>query len=225
MSTPNAIIQTREAWLVSAVDTLRPAFNWVGLFIPEKLGVSCGWPVRGAGSLARPALAECWSKQLSADQTFEIFISPAIDEPERVLVVLAHELIHASVGLDCEHRGMFRDAATALGFVTPMSRAVPGPELKERLHALSSEIGPYPHQRILTRLHDQLVEKDIDGDSDDGAGRLHLTTSGRTRQNTRMVKIVCPCCGYLARTTRRWISVGLPTCPCGAMLMSTEPLR
>jgi len=33
--------------------------------------------------------------------------------------------------------------------------------------------------------------------------------------STRMIKLTCPACGYLVRTTRRWLAAGPPTCPCG----------
>lgn len=32
---------------------------------------------------------------------------------------------------------------------------------------------------------------------------------------SRMLKAECPKCGYVARITRTWLDVGLPTCPCG----------
>lgn len=35
------------------------------------------------------------------------------------------------------------------------------------------------------------------------------------KQSTRMIKLVCPADGYAVRTTRKWIEVGLPRCPCG----------
>lgn len=35
---------------------------------------------------------------------------------------------------------------------------------------------------------------------------------------SRLVKCSCPDCGYVVRTTAKWIAVGLPTCPCGEEL-------
>lgn len=35
------------------------------------------------------------------------------------------------------------------------------------------------------------------------------------KQSTRMLKVICPGCGYTVRTTQKWIDIGLPTCPCG----------
>ncbi len=46
---------------------------------------------------------------------------------------------------------------------------------------------------------------------------LDVTVNAR-KQSTRLLRIVCPACGYTARTTRHWLDRGLPTCPCGSLL-------
>ena len=69
-----------------------------------------------------------------------------------------------------------------------------GAALRERLHALSADLGPYPHA-VLTG-----------GD-------------GRKKQTTRMLKVQCEDCGCLARMTRQWLdSAGAPTCGCGGTM-------
>lgn len=32
-------------------------------------------------------------------------------------------------------------------------------------------------------------------------------------QTSRMHRVMCPQCGYLARASRRWLAVGAPLCP------------
>ena len=46
------------------------------------------------------------------------------------------------------------------------------------------------------------------------------------KDGTRLLKVVCPNpdCGYLMRTTERWIKVGLPICPCGTRMEMAELL-
>jgi hypothetical protein len=39
---------------------------------------------------------------------------------------------------------------------------------------------------------------------------------GLATQGTRMLKLECSGCGYVARTTRKWLEVGAPSCCCGA---------
>jgi hypothetical protein len=38
-------------------------------------------------------------------------------------------------------------------------------------------------------------------------------SSGPGKQDTRLMKVYCPACDYKARITRKWIEVGVPTCP------------
>lgn len=42
-----------------------------------------------------------------------------------------------------------------------------------------------------------------------------LTPTTLKKDSTRLIKIECPACGYVARVTRKWLEVGLPVCPCG----------
>jgi uncharacterized paraquat-inducible protein A len=40
---------------------------------------------------------------------------------------------------------------------------------------------------------------------------------------SRMVKAECPRCGYIIRTTRKWMyAVGMPMCPCGGVFVRAE---
>lgn len=42
-----------------------------------------------------------------------------------------------------------------------------------------------------------------------------LTPTARTKAGTRMLKCECPKCGYVVRTTQKWVDIGLPQCPDG----------
>jgi hypothetical protein len=39
------------------------------------------------------------------------------------------------------------------------------------------------------------------------------------KQGTRLLKCECPECGYVVRTTQKWLDVGVPSCPCGAEMV------
>ena len=74
---------------------------------------------------------------------------------------------------------------------SPAGCADPGDQLRHELITLTEYIGrPYPH------------------------GEIHAPTDER-KQSTRLLKFVCPGCGYLIRTTRTWLEVGVPVCCCG----------
>jgi hypothetical protein len=36
---------------------------------------------------------------------------------------------------------------------------------------------------------------------------------------SRQRGLICPNCGYIARTSAKWIRIGMPTCPCGTKLV------
>jgi len=185
---------TREEWLRAAVDRLRPTFAAQGNPLPPALQVSVGFPSVGALARRTRRVGECWSPQASLDGLHQLFISPLLGEPVLVLAVLAHELVHAAVGTPARHGPRFRRAALALGLRGRMTATVAGPDLQARLEELSRLLGDFPHAGLLARDPD------------------------RRKQGTRLLKIVCPSCGYTARTTAKWIGTGLPTCPCGTTM-------
>lgn len=151
-----------------------------------KVRVSCGFPSTRRGN----RIGECWTPDASEDATSEIFIIPTISDPIRVLDILAHELCHAYTP-GAGHKGAFTKIARGIGLEGKLTATVAGERLTEQLRAISEEIGPYPH------------------------GKLREGSSNTKKQTTRMLKVECPCCGYVVRTTQKWIDSGLPSCPEG----------
>ena len=188
-------IRTREQWLIILVDIFRDSFRELGAPLPVRVKVSCGWPSHGARSKKSLSVAgECWSTQLSSGGFTEIFVSPMIDDSIQAGAVLVHELVHAGVGLEAGHKGEFSRVAVGIGLIGPMRSTKPSPELTGRLQTIINDIGSYPH------------------------ASLSPMTNGRKKQGTRMLKVICPECGYTVRTTAKWIEAGLPTCPCGTLM-------
>ena len=121
--------------------------------------------------------------------------SVIVDDINDVLAVLVHELVHAVVGNKAGHGPLFRKCALAVGLEGKMKSTTASPALKLRLNALAETLGVYPH------------------------GKLNL--SGRKKQSTRMVKMECPRCGYIARTSQKNIDEHGPViCPCNGEAMS-----
>jgi hypothetical protein len=73
-----------------------------------------------------------------------------------------------------------------------MTATVAGETLLIRLREIITELGDYPHAK--------------------------LTPINKKPQSTRMLKVECPDCGWMARTSRKWIDLGLPTCGCGKLM-------
>jgi len=175
----------REAWLNAAVTSMAEWFAEVDVELPA-IRVSCAWSKRpGKG------IAWCWKRERSADGTNEIQVSPEKDDPAEVLAALVHEVIHATDDCASKHSGYFKTIAANLGLTGKMTATVPNDELSSRITALAHNLGPYPH------------------------AALNPNAEAKDKQTTRMIKVVCPEEGYTVRTTRKWIDVGLPLCPCG----------
>lgn len=188
---------TREAWLESAVTVMsRELFRPAGFDVPKKVRVSVGFP-KGAGGKkgGTHTIGQCWYPQASADKHHEIFIHPEIDHPRQVLEILTHEVVHSIAGPAAGHKLGFRVIALKVGLTGPMTATVATPELDDRFKGYLKQLPKYPHASLNAAVGD-----------------------GPKKQGTRYRKIECPACGYSARTTAKWIEIGLPTCPCGEQM-------
>ena len=187
----NDLKLNREAWLQAMILELRPYFDYIGLPLPPKVHVSCGWPSKGGTGTRKRVIGQCWNAKCSSDGVPQIFISPTIVETVEVGATLVHELLHAAVGTEAAHGPKFAKPAVKLGLEGKPTDTVAGDLLAQRLNAMAVELGPYPHALLTV---EPITKK----------------------QGTRLVKILCGVCGYTARTTRKWIDdVGFPTCACG----------
>jgi len=180
---------TREEWLAAAVGILRVhLFASMAYVVPE-LRVACGWPTKGYR-----AIGACYARSASTDGLHQIFISPTVGDPVKVLSTLVHELAHAVD--DCSGHGpTFKRIALAVGLTGRMTATSPGDELAKSLGMLAEMLGEYPHSAIRT-----------------------LPRS--TTPTGRMLKMWCNRCGCTLRTTAKWIDeYGSEwPCPCGQTL-------
>lgn len=180
---------TREQWLEKSLKHLSPMFSKP---LPNNIKVSCGFPSRKGTSNKSRSIGECFSPKSSTKGKIEIFISPVLDESNRVLDVLLHEVCHAvDIEATSAHGPSFRKLALSVGLTGKMTATVASPELIKRLNDIIKKIGKYPHAALNV------------------AGRVHK------KDGTRMLKLECDDCGYVVRTTKKWVDEGMPTCVCG----------
>lgn len=179
----------REAWLWDAAKLIEPLIRKEGFMVPN-FHISVGFPSRNALSKKRRTIGQCYAGTVSQDGNHQIFISPLIVEPVEVVGVVAHEMIHATVGVEHGHKAPFAHLARKIGLTGKMTATVPGPELTE---LIKSEFLPvledYPHPLI--------------------------TPNEKYKpQATRLLKAVCTECGYTARVTAKWVEQsGSLICP------------
>lgn len=180
---------TREAWLLAAIEAMRPLFADLEKQVPYRVQVSTGWakkPGKGIGW--------CYAGEVTDGQATPIFVSPELDpdKPVDILGVVLHEMVHAADNCQSKHKGWFARTVKALGLEgKPTSTVVPETgELRTKLEELAFKLGPYPHVR------------------------LNLATAGIKRDTNRQLKIECSSrCGYKLRGSRKVLELGLPNCP------------
>lgn len=173
--------ETREQWLVALKEAIAP---WYGGNLPP-VRVSIGFP---SGGKRGKAIGECWSQKCDAGGACQIFVHPGQEKPEDVAAILAHELIHAAVGIDAKHGPAFKEMALRIGLQGPMRATTAGPAFLADIAPILAELGPIPHAALR---HGYTV---------------------KPKQSTRMLKCQCSC-GYIVRTTKKWVDVAVPVCP------------
>lgn len=177
--------KTREEWLTFVSNQLRPHFAAVKAPIPVKVRFALGFTSAGYKS---KAIGECWATSASADRTVEIFVKPDQDNVVTVAGILAHELVHAAVGVKEGHKGRFRTVCKALGFTKKMREALPDTEMQRTvMDPIIKLAGPLPHKKMSFK-------------------------SGKKKQGTRLLKAECETCGYTVRITAKWLQLGAPYC-------------
>jgi hypothetical protein len=190
--------QTREAWLNHVAQCMAPMFASLDAPLPAQLRIAIGFTSSGRRSRN---IGECWDNQCSEDRHFEIFIRPDLSEsrdlmPMQVAAILAHELVHAAVGVAAGHRQQFRRVARGIGLAGPMTATSAGPEFDEAMRPILEEAGALPHGRLQP------------------ATGASSHSSRRKKQHSRQIKCVCDTCGYTVYTTPKWLdAAGSPLCP------------
>lgn len=194
----------RESWLRAVVDGFfRPWFSEHNYTIPQNLLVSVGWPpnsrIKRSGKSSVRGV--CCPSSWNDGKAVIIYITPQMGSMDEYLSVLAHELVHATVGLGAKHGPAFKKAGEAIGLEGKPTAMEAGEDLGKRIRrwVRGAKLGKFPH---------------------------HAERFKDARQGTRMLKVRCTqrgCpsrnftgngTGYTLRVTRTWLaSFGAPYCP------------
>lgn len=141
------------------------------------------------GAPSKRYMGICYREVSSTDDHREIFLASNLQTSLDVLGTLAHELCHAALPDGVAHSKPFADLGKAIGLEGKPRQMGPGPAFKWWIADFVRKHGEYP------------------------AGALIEGT--KNKQATAMIKVQCEDCGYVARTTSKWLdSVGAPLCPC-----------
>lgn len=219
----------RETWLNEMASRMAPRFADLGFPIPP-FRVSIGFP---GGVSVHKAAGQCWSKTVSGDDHFEIFINPIRDDSVLIAGTLAHELAHAAAGFKHGHKGDFAKCMAGLGFGRPFTSSEKGMTDASRawLQSLVDEVGALHHAKLSVPGNggepvkrgvagvevQQRPQVEPQGGED---GEAEPVNNLPPKQTTRLLKAMCMAedCGYTVRVTSKWLEIGPPHCPIhGAM--------
>ena len=173
---------TREEYLQKAKEELNDrVFKQAGYEIPE-VKISCSWAL-GTADKNKKTLGQCVPRSWSKANINEIMIMPTVDDSEKVIDTLAHELVHAVDDNKSGHGAGFRKICLAVGLngSSQMRHACAGDELKQTISEIVKDIGLYPHSEL----------------------QIHK----RKKQSTRMLKVSCTECNFSYRTSRKNIGM------------------
>lgn len=140
----NTVHATREQWLGESVKLIKEQlFDVHEYWLPPIIRISvglCGG--KAIGIYMNPEQAE--------DGSSHIFIDPRLKDPVQILATVVHELVHASVGIECKHKGMFVKVIRALGLEgkPTATHAAEGTELFATLTGMALTLGEYPHSAL-----------------------------------------------------------------------------
>jgi hypothetical protein len=131
--------------------------------------------------------------------TFEVFITPVIDQPLEVAGVLCHELVHVVAGTKAGHSGEFIRLSKLIGLTKGKpTAALPGQLLSEKIQRAIEPLGAYPHSRI-------------------------TPTYTKVMKDKKDTSLTCEECGCKVRMSFKWLeTAGVPTCCCGGTFMARE---
>lgn len=164
---------TREEWLNKAIVVLDETFFKIEtMSFKTPLRVSVGW------CSGKKAIGECWSHEVSSDNTTEMFISPALDNPIEVLATLLHEMIHAHLGNGKGHGKEFKTIVKKFGLAGRVTAtyAEIGSPIYSQLNLIAQQLGEFPHKKI-NRTH----KTKGGGEKKDGWVRFKSKTADKYR--------------------------------------------
>jgi hypothetical protein len=191
----------REAWLTEVANRIVPFIEphakaqYGDDWKMPNFRVTVGFPSQRALSSKKRRIGECWPGQASKDGAHEIVVSPLTiqhieKEMQGIVVagVVAHELVHAADRNIHGHQGPFVKIIRAIGLTGKPTATTEGPVFIAAVQPILTELPALP----------------LVGFSAHAAFK---------KQATAMLKTVCPVCGYILRSTEKWLSQGIPDCP------------
>lgn len=208
--------KTREEWLNEAVNHVSLLYaqtkeDGEPVSVPD-VKISVGFGPSGA----RSAVGWCFPSKAAEDGVHQIYISP-VRGPREVIPILCtiiHELAHAIDDCQSKHAGRFRKLVSQMGLQAPFTKSNPSDGLIEILKPIADKLGPYPHAELsMTEAKKKQTTRMLKMDCKALVGEAEVMDGVPAEVVEEFAGRIGETCGYQVRTTKKWISVGVPSCP------------
>ena len=185
---------TREEWLREAVKLLNDEVFGGELDLIE-YQISCA--LLGGKKLGEVVFPYEGEDIAGLDDFFPptIHIDEKIKESAQMVIVLAHECIHAFMNIK-DHKKRFKYEAKKIGFESPFTQCNPNEELTSKCHDIAKKLGPFPGKPVIPHKKEK-------------------------KKKTFSGKLFCPNCGFEVRISEKMFKDHggqMPICPCGTHL-------
>ena len=134
----------------------------------------------------------------------QIIMSGVHTDPFEIAVTVCHELLHIECG-DVGHGGTFRTKSLALGVDDPKYWADQSDEFKAWIEDLISDAGPMPIRPSLPGGKPKVARTKLPKPDATESEEPEGISSAPPKQSTRMLKLECGECGFICRTTAKWV--------------------
>jgi hypothetical protein len=128
---------------MAATEIFRTWFTEENTPLPDKVRLSVGF-AKGAKT---NTIGWCYRSEAAEDGIHQIFVSPTLTDPVKVLSTVVHELCHAATD-GHGHDKVFGAIARAVGLEGKLTATVPSEDLAKELQGIAKGLGEYPHSKL-----------------------------------------------------------------------------
>lgn len=214
-------MQTHEQFIQSIVSLALPRLNDL-----ERKEVKDAKIVYGAGqsSLRGVTYYKRWENGGGPDHghSFVEICAFGESDPVQIAGTTLHELSHVAAGYDAGHGKVWKETCERLGLrlakAAGHNYTMAGfdPDMRHAIAALESPVDGKP----IGLGHGGLILKPRNPRP---CGSVIGVKGGASRgkgSGSRLLKVECDACGYVARVSGKWLATGAPLCPCNQQPMA-----
>ena len=137
--------ENRAAWLQAAVAEVSGYFNALGSPLAERIQITIA--STSMGNQYRTLIGQCCDTSRSTGvKSFDIIVSPTVNDSFSALGTLIHELCHVAAGIAEGHKGQFEVLARGMMLEGPLNSTTVGEAFRSVMEPVIRKLGEYPRR-------------------------------------------------------------------------------